>query len=130
MANRNLVIDTSIVISSFRAHDRRKAILFDLSEQYNLFVSSITVFELYAGATTIQKVRAIDSVLKDITELPLTNEIAKKAGYIQRLLRETNEQIEFRDLLIGTTALMHDLPLATTNLRHFERIPQLTLLAI
>jgi len=38
-----------------------------------------------------------------------------------------NAKIELADLLIGATALRHDLPAATLNRNHFFHIPQLTL---
>ncbi len=36
--------------------------------------------------------------------------------------------IEFRDIFIGATAIVHNLPLKTTNTKHFERIKELEII--
>jgi tRNA(fMet)-specific endonuclease VapC len=38
------------------------------------------------------------------------------------MLRNQNKIIETKDLFIAATALSHDLPLMTLNVKHFERI--------
>ncbi len=42
-------------------------------------------------------------------------------------LRATNQIIGHNDVLIGSTAIEHDLMLVTNNLNHFSRIPGLSL---
>jgi tRNA(fMet)-specific endonuclease VapC len=42
-------------------------------------------------------------------------------------LRETNQVIGHNDVLIGATALEHDMVLVTNNTQHFSRIPGLSL---
>jgi predicted nucleic acid-binding protein len=36
--------------------------------------------------------------------------------------------IDLADLLVGSTALTHNIPVATLNKKHFERIKKLTLI--
>lgn len=36
--------------------------------------------------------------------------------------------IDLADILIGATALTHDIPLATLNIKHFERIKGLEII--
>ncbi len=55
---------------------------------------------------------------------------AKIASEIYRNLRRKNNVIEFRDILIGSTAIQYNLPIATLNLKHFERIDNLKIFSI
>ena len=45
----------------------------------------------------------------------------------RKRLRDARQLIPDLDLLIGATAVHHDLTLLTFNLRHFERVPDLKL---
>jgi tRNA(fMet)-specific endonuclease VapC len=47
---------------------------------------------------------------------------AEKASEIYRELKAQNKMIDFRDILIGATAIANDLPIATSNKKHFERL--------
>jgi predicted nucleic acid-binding protein len=39
-----------------------------------------------------------------------------------------NKDIGIRDVFIASTALVHQLPLLTLNIKHFERVPALSLI--
>ena len=60
--------------------------------------------------------------------LPFTGNAAEKAGKIYISLRAENKVIEAKDLFIAATALSHDYPIMTLNVKHFDRIPNLNLL--
>jgi len=98
------------------------------------FVSTITVFELYYGAYLFHDAgKAVNSMKKllsifEILDLPIT--ISMHAGKIGAELKNNGLEIEFRDLLIGATALKFDLRLSTLNKNHFSRIPDLEILDI
>ncbi len=51
----------------------------------------------------------------------------EKFAEIRALLRRRGELISDFDILLGATALHHDLTVLTYNKRHFERIPDLKL---
>ena len=57
--------------------------------------------------------------------LPVDRSVADTFASLRKALRSTGNLIPDLDLLIGATALEHDLMLVTGNLRHFERIPDL-----
>ena len=42
---------------------------------------------------------------------------------------QQNRDIGVKDILIAAICIEHDVPLVTSNLRHFERIPDLTVLS-
>jgi predicted nucleic acid-binding protein len=60
-------------------------------------------------------------LLGPFTEVPIDRPIAEEAG---RLRRQTG--IHVADALIAASARLNDLVLTTRNLRHFERVPGLT----
>jgi predicted nucleic acid-binding protein len=61
--------------------------------------------------------------------LPVTEPIMVRFAEIRASLRRRGALIGDMDLIIGATALEHDLTLLTRNARHFERIPDLRLYA-
>lgn len=128
METRDLLIDTSIIIEHLRKKNKRKSQLYKVIDTHNLFVSSISIYELFAGAINDQKRKDIYDFLVLARIFPFTRETAERAGEIYRLLRDKNKLIDFRDIFIGATALIHELPLMTLNLDHFERIEGLEIL--
>jgi predicted nucleic acid-binding protein len=123
-----MVIDTSIFIAYLRSKDRTNTALAKLPTETVLYVSSITAFELYSGATDIKKRQDIDTLLQGVFILPLNTDIAKNAGFIYQDLRRRGNMIEVTDILVAATALENDLPIKTLNTSHFQRIPGLVML--
>lgn len=122
MDNPKLLIDTSIIIDHFRKQDKSKTQLIQLYKIYLLHISSVTVFELYNGASSIEKVKDIELLLKNVKIIDFTAKIAFEASKIYRELLSENKMIEFRDIFIASTCIVNKIPLATFNLKHFERI--------
>ena len=122
-----MVIDTGIFIDFLRAKDKSKTILFALRGDTEIYISSITVFELFAGATNTDKRRDLQILIGDLPTLSFSPEVAKLAAEIHQKLKRSNKLIEIRDLFIAATALKHNQPLLTKNIKHFSRIEQLTL---
>jgi tRNA(fMet)-specific endonuclease VapC len=87
-----------------------------------LFVSTVTLFQLFAGAKDQQKMDDINNIIKYLKKLPFTKQTAEKAGEIHLSLKSENKLIEIKDLFIAATALSNRLPLVTLNLKHFDRI--------
>jgi len=122
-----MVIDTSVFIEFLRAKNKKETTLFRIPETKQLYISSVTLYELYLGATSPEKNRDIQILTEDVPVLPFDDAVAKKAAEIYHLLRINNKIIEFRDIFIAATALIHTLPIKTLNKKHFERIGELNL---
>ena len=122
MDHPKLLIDTSIIIDHFRKKDKTGTILINLYANYSLFISSVTVFELYNGASSSEKVNDIELLLKNVKVLDLTSKIARESSKIYRELLSENMMIEFRDIFIASSALINKMPLSTLNIHHFKRI--------
>ena len=125
MAATRVLIDTSILIEHLRKQNRANSILFNIVDSYDLYISSVVEFELYAGATDTRKQEDVREILTWCIVIPLTSDIARTAASIYRQLRATNQLVEIRDLFIAATALSRDLPLMTLNTAHFSRIDAL-----
>ena len=91
----------------------------------NCFIAEITVAELLFGAeysSDIQKhLTQVRSFEHKFSVLPIYEAFPIYAKEKARLWREGKKIAEF-DLLIGTTAVFHQLTMVTRNRKHFERI--------
>lgn len=117
-----MVVDTSIFIDYLRAKDKDNTVLQKLNDNEELFISTITLFELYVGATTPQKWQDIKSLTEDIPVLHFSKSISEKAALVYQQLKQMNRIIDFRDIFIEATALEHKLPVLTRNKKHFSRV--------
>ena len=70
----------------------------------------------------IEMFRAKD---RNIKVIPFDLKSSYEAIKIYKLLKAKNQMIDLADLFIAATAISHNLTLATLNLRHFNRIPNL-----
>ncbi|TSD65998.1 type II toxin-antitoxin system VapC family toxin [Inquilinus sp. KBS0705] len=123
-----MVIDTCIFIEHLRAKDRAKSILATLFTNEPIYVSAVTVFELYSGATTPQKRQDVAAVTEDLTLLPFDAAVAAKAGDIYQTLKKQNKLIGVADIMIAATCLTFDQPILTSNKKHFKQVESLNVL--
>lgn len=89
----------------------------------------LTVGELYEGAFGSPEPQLQLSELRHFVsgfvQLPVTELILVVFAELRATLRRQGQLIPDIDLFIAATALAHDLPLVTRNVRHFNRIPGL-----
>src|SRR5438105_1523505 len=92
-----------------------------------LFISAVTLGELQAGveSTRQQDPEKAEAIEGWIDAVAATHNVLFVGGVIfrrwaQLMHRRTSDLIE--DALIGATALVHNLTLATRNVRDFERL--------
>lgn len=71
---------------------------------------------------SMEEENAIEAVFDCVTKLPVTSEVIERAILLRRQWRMT-----LGDALIASTALVHNLPLATHNLHDFREIAGLAL---
>ena len=127
MADKLILVDTSILIDYYRKTDKEKSAWISLVRQeYSFAISAITKYEIYSGATPNQ-LTFWDSVLQAITVLSFDEKSVDTAITINNALKKKRKQIELADLFIAATTVAHGLSLATLNRKHFERIDTLNL---
>ncbi|CAN5699431.1 type II toxin-antitoxin system VapC family toxin [soil metagenome] len=124
------LIDTDWVVDVLRGHQSSIQALREIAAD-GLAISIITYGELIEGAIYARDpARAqagLEHFLKGIAILPLTVEIMVRFGHVRGGLRGQGNLIGDLDLLIGVTAVHHELELISRNRRHFDRIPDLNL---
>ncbi|MDQ6904011.1 MAG: type II toxin-antitoxin system VapC family toxin [Bacteroidota bacterium] len=96
-------------------------------EGYEVQISAITDYEVYSGATTAQ-LPFWDELLKKVKVLAFDKDVVELAVTINRQLKQKRKQIELADLFIAATALANNLPFATLNRKHFDRIDSLKII--
>ena len=96
------------------------------------FTSAVVIGELFKGAFRsaardrhLQNIE--DRILPMVTVLPYDKAVARVFGRIRADLEERGEPLADADLQIAATAIHHDLVLVTGNLRHSERIGDLSI---
>ena len=128
MDYQRVLIDTSIFIDYFRKENKQNTKLYMLrKEGYEFLTSSICYFEYMSGSRNEEFDLAL---FENITVIDFDKQQAYIASKIFRDLKKRNQLIEFRDILIASFAIALNIPLATLNRRHFERIEDLIILEI
>ncbi len=127
MADKIILIDTTILIDYFRKTNKDNSVLISLFDNgYDFTISAITHYEIYSG-TTVNQVTFWKSLLQRTKVLALDEIVAQNAVEINYELKRKRKQIEIADLFIAATAIANNLPFATLNRKHFERIDSLNL---
>ena len=128
MADKKLMIDTSILIDYFRKSNKANSRLIAHFKHYNqLYISSITEFEVYNGATEVHK-QFWEGMLLRLTILDFDGKAARQAAEIVGQLKTKRKTIDKPDLFIAATAVVHGLAFDTLNLKHFIHIDNLDVL--
>jgi predicted nucleic acid-binding protein len=123
-----ILLDTSVLIEMFRAKDKTATFFYRLSTDNNDFaISILTHYEILRGCNSIQSI-FWKNFLKNIKVIPFDLSSSNVAIEIYKLLKSQNQMIDLADLFIAATAIAHNLTLATLNLKHFSRIPNLHIL--
>lgn len=123
-----IMIDTSILIDYFRKVDKSKTKLIELVKEFDeIFISSITEFEIFTGANHRQ-IGFWKSFLNYITIIPFDSKAAIEAVETKKQLRKLRKTIDCASLFIGSTAIAKNLPFYTLNLKHFKDIEKLNLI--
>lgn len=127
MADKIILVDTSILIDFYRKTDKANSAWIALIRQgYEFSISAITKYEIYSGATQNQ-LAFWDNVLQAITVIPFDEAAVNTAVDINTRLKQKRKQIDLADLFIAATAVSHKLSFTTLNRKHFDRIDELTI---
>jgi tRNA(fMet)-specific endonuclease VapC len=127
MAEKVVLVDTSILIDYYRKTDKANSVWVGLvREGYACSISAITKYEIYSGATPGQ-LGFWDKILQSVTVIPFDEDAVNTAVAINAKLKRKQKQIELADLFIAATAIARNLPIATLNRKHFGRVDELTI---
>ena len=121
------LLDTNIVIALFKNDD---LVIKKLIEAQEIFISNITVGELYFGA---YKSNRVESNIKQINNLVASNTIlncdsktAKYYGQIKNKLKIKGKPIPENDIWIAAISIQYNLTLVSRD-KHLQEIENLSL---
>jgi tRNA(fMet)-specific endonuclease VapC len=115
------------------AHLKQRGSLTHRFLQYmgRLHVSAITLGELYTWApranASPQRLQSLGTLLNDVQVLEVTEAFARKFGEVRAALFDAGQPVPEMDLLIASTALVHNLTVVTHNTQDYASIPGLRL---
>ncbi|MCF8358609.1 MAG: type II toxin-antitoxin system VapC family toxin [Prolixibacteraceae bacterium] len=123
-----ILLDSSVLIELFRKKDKKKTLFYNVSKEYeNLCISSITYYEIGIGNRK-SHFEYWKELSAHLTVIPFDKACSGSAIKVYIELLENNKMIDLADILIGATALTYDTPIATLNVKHFERIKGLKII--
>jgi predicted nucleic acid-binding protein len=131
-----VILDSSVLI----AGERRRDSVWEILERVEAVcgktaaaLSAVTAVELthgiYRAKTDADRKRRetfVEELFQAVAVQPLTLEVARLAGRIHGEQMGQGISIDFPDLLIGATALHLGYDVVTLNVRHFQMIPNLS----
>ena len=121
-----ILVDTCFFIDLERG---KKADFSAAFKQEKLFISAISASELLMGlhlaknaTIALKRETFIDHILQHVGILEFTHDIAKLHAKWAAALFKRNISIGAHDLIIAATALYHDFPVVTRNVREFKQL--------
>ena len=125
---KRYLLDTDICIEIIKNNERVLEKVDSVGVE-NCFVTDITIAELFYGAAKSARpehFNDVDNILKSFNLKPILPTL-RLYGENKALLESKGLMIGEFDLLIGSCAVFHDLIMITSNLKHFDHIPNIQL---
>lgn len=111
-----VLLDTSVLIDVLRGHP--PAVEFLGSLDAVPACSEITRVEVMRGLRSGER-RGAERLFAAVEWVAVDEEVARRAGELGRRFRRSHAALATADLIIGASALEHELDLATCNVRDF-----------
>ena len=123
----HVMLDTSVLIDHFRVKNKEGTFYTKIVREYDIrFISVVAKLEVLYG-TRSEWIEYWNAVFATMTVVPFTDDMVKTSHEIILDLKRKSLLIDMEDIMIAATALTLDIPLATLNRKHFERIDGLKL---
>ena len=118
-------IDTDVIIADFRGDESVKERLIEISTD-NLFITPITLCELYRGAflsgNAEKNKQLIGKLLEKVGILDFDLPACEIFGRAYKMLRNLGKLTQDSDLMTASICMSNNLTLITRNKKHFENI--------
>ncbi len=122
-----VLIDSSILIDHLRTKNKSNSVFCQLLREFKVhYLSPIIQYEILCGNTPQQHPGWVE-IAETMFLLPFDSSVSEKGAMIYRELKAKSMLVDHLDMMIAATALANDVPLATLNRKHFERIDDLKL---
>jgi len=121
-----VLLDTNILIEILKGNDKTISKVEALEAK--LFISSITVMELYYGALNKTELGKLEKFVSLFSIIELNETISKKATILVKRYAKSHT-LDIPDSLIASTALVLNAKLVTYNTKDFKYIDGIVLYA-
>jgi len=118
----DILIDTDIVIEYLRNKDKSSTQLVKMIRKHDLFLSSISEFELFLGAKTERHRLDLEMLFNEIEVLPFDFGCGQIAANIWNNLKNKHQHTEIKDIFIASIAIRNNIWIFTYNKKHFTGI--------
>ena len=129
MEDHLIVLDTDVIIDFFSGTSPGDRVISELLSHERAILTSISVFELYAGIEGRKRIHQIETLIQNLIILPLDLSGAAIAGRVYTELKVKGQLIGIQDILIAGICLSNGLPLYTENVSHFSKINRLKIIS-
>jgi predicted nucleic acid-binding protein len=119
-----MLVDSDILIAHLRGSSAAHDWLIEARSRGRLSISVVSVAEIVGGMRSPER-REVWRLLSAFRVEPATEMIARRAGEMMRQYRRSHVGVGLGDYLIGATADVKGLELATLNVRHFPMFDRL-----
>jgi len=116
-----ICLDTTVLIGYLKGREPSASAVEKAVKECNCYVTSITVYELLFGVARAQKEIGEEALLGTMGVLSFNDRAARRAANLHSDLISHNKDIGIKDVLIASICLENDLPILTTNEKHFSR---------
>lgn len=119
-----ILLDTDVIIDFLRTKQGllRKLLTLQKSGKVDIYLSSVSIFELFAGQSSKKDKEYILSLLSTLNIIPFDLNIAKLAGETKR---DYKLSVALADFFIGVTSIYLGAKLTTRNKDHFQGIKRI-----
>jgi predicted nucleic acid-binding protein len=126
-----ICIDSDFAIAILKGELSAKELLTKLESEGEIFITSISVFELTYVTKGIskKKERSLLNLIDTLKVLPLDKDSALLASKLGMKLAKAGKMVHPMDLMIGSIALQNKMPIVTNNTKHFSRIKGLEIVS-
>ena len=119
-------LDSSIVIALFRGDEELHAKFLEISQTEDIYITYITLCELYKGVFLGKLFKKgsseLDDFLQSVNILDFNIESCKYFGEEYARLEKIGKATQEPDLMIASIAKVNGLTIVTRNKKHFENI--------
>lgn len=123
---KTYLLETDILIDLFKKRPEAIELIRTLSEIGDIVTSVLTIAELRAGWDKKEASIYLPKLYAIAQSIPLTQEIAEKAGVMRYEYGKKGNALPTVDTLIAATCIMNNYCLVTRNTRHYP-MPEIDL---
>lgn len=121
-----ILVDTDVLIAHLRGVEAARDWLIDARRRAGsrLVASVITATEILGGMRSAERAD-VARLVASLRLQPVSELVARRAGELMLQYRRSHAGIGVGDYLVGATAQVHGLELATLNVKHFPMFKEL-----